>query len=170
MNVIGAKLAESLKVILTVLGIISAYPEVTSDNFFVYRNFKDRTIINAQFSCGNLINPQLRDVIDSGVAVNIIYQVKTEQKNQIIYKNVTMRRIQFDGTNYIINNQSRFSYDQMTNIITVQELVFLTNAGSYLNQELSTEVDILLNCDATPEIINLWGNRPRIILSYNIKE
>jgi hypothetical protein len=170
MQGIGVKLAESVKIILTVLGIISAYPAVSSDNFFVYRSLKDRTVINGQFRCGNLINSPLHEIIDSGIAVNIIYDVKTQTGKRPVYTNTVTQHIRCNGGSYFLNNTGPYSFDVMTNILSVQELVFLTNADYYAGLDFVTDVRLMLSCDMAPEIINLWGNRPNVILSYKIPE
>ncbi len=167
MHGIGAQFTESIKIILTVLGIVSAYPEVSSDNFFVYRSLKNSTVINGQFRCGNLINTSLEGIIDSGISVNIIYDVKTETAGSLIYKDTLIEHIHYNGTNYFLNEKGPFSFSIMTNILSVKEFVFLTNADTYAGLDLETEVKILLNCDMAPEIVNLWGNRPRVVLNYN---
>jgi hypothetical protein len=168
MQIIIEKFAQSIKIILTVLGIISAYPEVSSDNFFVYRSLKDHTIINGQFRCGNLINSPLHEIIDSGISVNIIYNVSTKNGSLTVYKDIINRNIRYNGTNYFLNNSGPYSFNIMTNILSVQELVFLTNADRYAGLNFETEVRIVLSCDMEPQIINLWGNRPKVLLYYTV--
>ncbi len=168
MQGIWVKLAESVRIILTVLGIISAYPLVSSDNFFVYRSLKDNTVINGQFRCGNLINSPLHEIIDSGISVYIVYDVTTRTGRKTVFKNTIFQSIRYNGTNYYLNNAGPYAFNIMTNILSVQELVFLTNADYYAGFNFETEVKIILNCDMEPEIINLWGNRPSVLLSYSI--
>ncbi len=167
MNGIGNQFAESFKIILTVLGIISAYPVVSSDNFFVYRNLKDPTIINGQFRCGNLINSSLQGIIDSGIPVYIVYDLKSDANRREIYKMSIIKNIHYDGTNYFLNSAGPYTFNIMTNILSVQEFVFLTNADLYAGIDIETEVKILISCDMAPEIVNLWGNKPKVVLNYN---
>lgn len=167
MHGIVAQFADSIKIILTVLGIVSAYPVVSSNNFFVYRSLKNPTIINGQFRCGNLINKSLEGIIDSGIPVNIVYDLKTKAAGREIYKISLIKNIHFNGTNYYLNDNGPYTFNIMTNILSVQEFIFLTNADIYAGVNLETEVKLLLSCDMAPDIINLWGNKPRVVLSYN---
>lgn len=170
MSVLWIKIIEFFKIILIVFGLISIYPKVTSDNFFIYRNFKKKAIINAQFRCSNLINPYIKDIIDSGIVVNLIYKISTYVEKKTVYSETFSQKISFDGTNYTVNDWKLKSFELMTNFLTIQDLVFLTNAESFSGKGITTEVEILLKSDYIPEIINLWGNRPRITLNYLILE
>jgi len=168
MSVIWAKILEFFKIILIVFGIISVYPKVTGDNFFIYRNFKKKSVINAQFRCSNLINPYIKGIIDSGIEVDLTYRIKTYVERELVYNEIFSQKISFDGTNYIVNDWKLKSFSLMTNFLTIQDLVFLTNADSFSGKGITTEVEIVLKSDYIPDIINLWGNRPKIILNYLI--
>ncbi len=165
---IGLKIGETIKVILAVLGIISAYPEVNSEieNIFIYRNLKNAEIVDMQFRSYNLINPAIRDIIEGGIDVNIIYQIKTTFKNNIIYRGLSNQKISYKGGIYSVNNKGNFDFNILTNVISVNEVPILTNASSFTNCLMRTEIKLLINCDATPEIINLWGNKPKYYINF----
>ena len=167
MTGIGIKIGEIIKVILAVLGIISAYPDVTIDNIFVYKDFQNSNIIKTQFHSYNLINPSIRDIIESGIDVNIIYQIKTTIQNKIVYKGVSVQRVSFQGTGFSVNHKGKYSFDLLTNAISVNEMIILTNSNQK-NNPIQTDIEILINCDATPEIVNLWGNKPKLSLTYSL--
>ena len=164
------KIGEFFKVILAVLGIISAYPDVTVDNLFVYQNFQDPLVINAQFRAYNLVNSSVRDIIEGGIDVNIIYQIRTSVNENLVYSNKVVNRISYSSNNFQLNHKYSFNFSMLTNTIGVNELVVLTNSENYRRKNIKTEIEILINCDATPEIINLWGNKPRITLYYSLGE
>lgn len=165
---IMAGILHFFKVILAVLGIISSYPEVKIDNLFVYRNFKDPTLINAQFSASELINQPVREIIESGVDVNIIYLIKTTSKKHTVYQGSFGRKISYTNGQFMVDHRGGYDFETLTNVISVSELLILSNSEIYQDKPLTTEIAVLINCDATPEIINLWGNKPKVTMTYNI--
>ncbi len=168
MTGIGIKIGEIIKVILAVLGIISAYPDVTIDNIFVYKDFQNSRLIKTQFHSYNLINPSIRDIIESGIDVNIIYQIKTSIKHKIVYIGSSIQRVSFHGEGFSVNHKGNYNFDLLTNAISVNEMVILTNESNQTSYPIQTDIEILINCDATPEIVNLWGNKPKITLTYSL--
>jgi hypothetical protein len=143
---------------------------VTVDNLFVYQNFQDQSVINAQFRAYNLVNPSVRDIIEGGIDVNIIYRVKTTVNHNLVFSNNIMNRISYSNNSFMLNNKTSYNFNLLTNTISVNELVILTNSSRFILNNIKTEIEILINCDATPEIINLWGNKPKITLYYSLGE
>jgi hypothetical protein len=168
MGHMGFNIGNSIKVILAVLGIISAYPDVRIDNLFVYKDFTDKSQVKSQFNASDLINSSVRDIIESGIDVNIIYQITTSVKKHTIYQGAYTNRISYREKRYHVNYTGNYSFDILTNSIAVNELVILTNAGKYWKDLIQTDIEVLINCDATPEMINLWGNKPKVTITYNL--
>ena len=161
---------DAIKVILAVLGLVSAYPDVEWDNLLFRLDF-NKDFVYAQFKASNLINPAIQDVINSGIEVNLVYQIRTSAKNKLVYDGTSIRRIAFTGKGYSVNGRGSYSFDLLTNIISVNEMVILTNASQYTNHiDLKTQIELLISCDSTPEIMKLWGKHPKISIPFNIGE
>lgn len=170
MGGLAAKIADLFRVILAVLGIVSTYPEVTTDNIYVYKNFNNPNIINVQFRCYNLLNPSILEIVQSGIEVSIVYQVKTTVSSNEVYKNKIIKAISYDGKAYSINRQYKLDLNAMTNMMQVNELVILSNAGKYNNKLLESQVQIKIESENAPDLMNLWGNKPKIVLTFSLKE
>ena len=166
-----AKIVEALKVILAVLGITSAYPPVTIDSsIFVYPNLMDQRVIDVQFRCYNLINPAIQEVIQSGVDVEIVWLVRTTASNSVVFQDQYVRKISWDNGKFLVNRQYRLDLNGLTNFIIANEIIILTNASKYAGIQLDTGIDVLIRSSSAPELMSLWGNKPRILLSYTLKD
>jgi len=162
---------EIFKIILAVLGIISAYPDVNYDNnsIFIRHDF-NRNAIFLQFRANNIITAPIRDIIESGIEVNLIYQFRTTLNNKTLDQGNSTIKITFSSNSYSINGGGHYNFDIFTNAISVNEISILTNADNFTNQPLKTVVNLIINCDEAPEIMKLWANKPLFKFNYMIEK
>ena len=162
---------EWFKIVLAVLGIISANPDVNYDNnsIFVRHDFEKNTIY-LQFKAYNIINTPIRDIIESGIEVNLIYHIRTTLNDRLVYQGASVIKITFISNDYSINGGGNYDFQIFTNAISVNEMTILTNAGNFSNQLLRTDVDLLINSDEAPKIMKLWGKSHQLRINYRIEK
>jgi hypothetical protein len=170
MNEIMYGINESIRTILVVLGIIGAYPDVKTTNLFVYRSFQNQEIIKVQFRCENVINPSIRDILESGIKLNVLYHARTIMDETAIMEEEITRNISFQNKVFFIDGQEVGGIDLLQNALAATEMTVLTNAHAYAGKTIQTDINIAMNCEAAKEIMSLWGNRPSISLNYTFKE
>jgi len=156
---------ESFKIVMTILGIINNYPSVYISNINLIRYEKYYSIY---FETENIFNKSILDLIEYGIEINIYFKINTYFEKTIIYSNNIKYNIKkIEGYYYIndkiINKSLLFGYFNKI------ELVVLEYIDKYKNKKLKTEIIIFMDSPSSSELLNLWGNLPKININYYVR-
>ncbi len=159
------------RVIFAVLGLVSLYPNVEINNV---RAIEKRGAIYAQFTTRSLINEYLLQIIDSGI--DIYYSVEattyltTKGREREIYRNILIKRISHRGNSYILDNEGFRSWKKLLTVLNTNSILILPAEKRVRGGTIKTTIVLKIFSDAVPDLMNLWGNKPNIVLNYRINE
>lgn len=163
---IAQNILDSGKIILTVLGLSSPYPNVDIKNVGIYQT---PNIVVSEFQTQNIVNKSIKSVIESGMNINIVYSVKTTAKRKILYTNQIKSVISCRNKMFYISKKPKgYKFSDLTNSIVSNEIIILTNTPAHKNKQIKTEIEILISCEGYSDLSDLWGNQPKITLSYGL--
>ncbi len=169
MNLIK-NVVEFIKIILVVLGIISYNPKVIVDNVYVYRDFKNAENIRTQIKFSNLLNPSIIEIIKSGVEVEFICFIKTKHAKKLIYFGKSVKRVSFEKETFLADRIKFEDIKKLNQWISIFDFIVLTNANNFVSGSLETEIDLICRSELNVNLMTLWGNKPKIILTYSIEK
>ncbi len=158
------------KIILVVLGIISYYPDVEVKNVFVYKDFKDSELIRTQIKFENLLNSSLLEVIKSGNRLEISCIIKSYYANKIVFLDKITKTISYESNIYLLDNKKFEKEEDLIDWISVFDFVILSNKSKYVSKTIDTHIEIYCGSDLNVDVMSLWGNKPKIIISYEIEK
>ncbi len=156
-------MSQAIRTILVVLGLAGSYPDVSFHDIRLYREDNG---IYAGFVTESLINPSIRGVIDSGYEVHINYFITTVQGIDIVYLGQSVRAITNDNGLYTVNRRTGMTYDELIGYLRYQEIYILTNSPDYHGRQFRTTIRLSINSADTPDLVELWGNKPKLILNF----
>lgn len=154
---------QTIKTILVVLGLASAYPEVAFRDVGIYRH---EETVSVEFVADELLNDSIRYILDAGYETVIHYEITTYRGIETIYAAHWVRSITNDGGLYDVNLITGLDYDLLQSRVASHDFVILTNASRYRGSPLRTVIKLYIACDSTPDLIELWGNKPKLVLNF----
>ncbi|MGC8764794.1 MAG: hypothetical protein ACP5QT_02785 [Brevinematia bacterium] len=163
-------LSEFIKIILVVLGIISYNPKVNIDNIYVYRDFANPENIRAQIKFSNLLNSSITEIIKSGVEVEFICFVKTRCNKEIVFSDKSIKRINYQKDFFVANKIKFDDEKKLEQWLSIFDFVVLSNANNLISRPLETEIDVFCRSELNVDLMKLWGNRPKILITYSIEK
>ena len=152
--------------ILIITGFIISYPKISMDQEQLIRQNNN---LYLQFTVLNQINPKIREIIESGNEVIIYYLITTYQDNVIIFEKLETRKISYSNTNYLFNQNRIANFQELTNRVSHERLVVLTNIEFYKGLKLQTDMELLIACEKWPEIIEFWSEKPKFSYPFQWK-
>ncbi len=158
------------KIILVVLGVVSYYPDVKLENVFVYKDFKNNELIRAQIKFKNLLNSSIIEVIKSGNRIELSCVIKSYHVNKLIFSNKITKIISYENNTYFVDNKRFETEESLKDWISVFDFVILSEKSKYISKTIDTHIEIYCNSDLNVDIMSLWGNKPKIIISYEIEK
>ncbi len=172
---IGTLISNYTRVIFAVLGLMSLYPNVEITNVRVVE--KNRAIY-AEFRTKSLINEYLFQIIDSGIDVYYTIEATTylisEGTEKRIYQNTVIKKISRMGNIYLLDNEICHSTEELVSKLNnTQILIFppsKTTSKITRGSSIRTTITLKIFSNAVPNLMNLWGNKPNIVLNYRINE
>ncbi len=168
---IGTTISNYTRVIFAVLGLISLYPEVEISNVTVIE--KNRAIY-AEFTTKSLLNEYILQIIESGIDIYynteaVTYLVTGKGKREI-YRNLIIKRISYKGDSYFLDNARYRSVNKLISHLNNNQILILPHNLVTRNATIRTTITLKIFSDAVPDLMNLWGNRPNIVLNYRTNE
>lgn len=156
-----------IKTIFVVLGLASAYPDVSFRDVHIYRQNNTACV---RFEAGDLLNDSIRGILDAGYGTLLRYNIDTYDGSKLVYCVQWMRAVTNSGGTYGVNQISGLDYPALVARMRKHDFVILTNGAAYRGDQMRTVITISITCDATPDIIELWGNKPKLILNYRMED
>jgi|YelNatPaOPRAMG01_1025707.scaffolds.fasta_scaffold19077_6 hypothetical protein len=164
------KFIEFGKIILTIIGIISPYPRVNIEQVYVYRDFKNPSNIRSQIRFANLLNNSIIEIITNGTDIEIeCFVYTTVEKKEIISKKIT-KKVTYRNNSFFVDSLKFKEIKLLSQWLDVFDFVVLTNAGYFRKKEVLTEISLSLKSDLDVNLELLWGNKPKIVLTYLIED
>ena len=170
MTEVFKKFIEFGKIILTIIGVISPYPKVDIEQVYVYRDFKNPSNIRSQIRFANLLNNSIIEIITNGTDIEIECFVYTTVEKKEIIREKTSKKITYRNNNFFVNKLKFKEVKLLSQWLDVFDFVVLTNASKFRKKEVVTEVSLSLKSDLNVDLGLLWGNRPKLILTYFIED
>ncbi len=168
---IATTISNYARVIFAVLGLLSLYPNVEINNVKVVE--KNRAIY-AQFKTKSLINEYILQVIESGIdiyySIAVVTYLVRDKHEREIYSNVLTKKISYNKNNYFLDNTSCNSVNKLIANLNNNQIIILPHKQVIQNTTVRTTITLKIFSDSVPDLMNLWGNRPNIVLNYRIDE
>jgi len=161
------KINSSFKILLAVIGLASMYPVVAIDNVSLYR---DNDSIFIQFDTESFINDSIMQIIDSGVIVNFTYSVTTTANGKLLLIRDYVEQVSTDKGFYRINGGNLLTLKALKKRMSRHEFKVYKIKEGFNAYKLKTEIDFGLSCRETPELLKLWGNRPKITVNFTLNQ
>ncbi|MCX7821164.1 MAG: hypothetical protein N2258_05750 [Brevinematales bacterium] len=158
------------RVILVVLGIINYYPDVEVENVFVYKDFNDKELIRSQIKFKNLLNSAMMEVIKSGNRLEISCIIKSYYENKLVFSDKITKNISYESNVYYLDNKKFHTEESIIDWISVFDFVILKEKSKFVSKTIETQIEIYCSSDLNVDIMALWGNKPKIIISYEIEK
>lgn len=156
-------IGNSLKILLAVIGLASMYPEVGVDNVSIYQ---DNNSVFVQFDTVSILNSSIIQIVDSGITVNFTYSVTTTVKGQTVYTNNYLEQVTAEKSRYRVNRGKLLTLSELGKRMSHHEFKIYGTAHYKGMRKVKTVIEFGLNCRETPELLKLWGNKPKIIINY----
>ncbi len=162
-------LTDFVKIILVVLGFVSYYPEVKVENVFVYKDFKDSEKVRTQIKFKDLLNPSFIEMIKSGNRIELIFFIATYDGKKLVYQDKVIKSVSYENNLFFVDGLKLKNEKLLIDWISVVDFVILTGKSKYISKMLDTHIDLKCSSDLNVELASLWGNKPRIIITYKIE-
>ncbi len=161
---LGQRISQSARIILTILGISTPYPDVNVKDI---RILKEKGMVYTSFTAEKLINEDIHRLLVNHIDIAFIYEVKTYHNKKIIFQTNYSDRLSFSQGQYSLNYSPQPGLDQLQSRLGEKRFpVYVTNR-THPSLGLITTIDIYFRAVQHPEVEALWGNEPRINLKYN---
>ena len=154
--------------ILSVIGISSPYPAIEIRDIDVYQKNK---LVTIDFYAADLLNNNLKTLLDSGVLMIINLEGSTVQNGKVLYGVHYRKTLAYSSTYkyYKIEGSGRFSsYTDLTNQNGYFSFVCMTNQPDYKGKNFETTLSLTITSEEYPAIGQLWGNKPRIKVKFKL--
>ena len=160
-------MSDPIKTILIVLGLAGVYPDVLINNITVA---KKKEAIVANFTLENLVNPSIRDIIQSGAVVFFSFEIKTRVNSVAVFQTNIYFSISNKQNMFFLGNSKPLTFDALTNKLFRQEMVVLPGYKKYGKSAGTAQILLSIYAENIPNISDLWGNQPRMELNFQLKE
>ncbi|GEM_PF-2335132 len=166
---IVSALTRSLNIIFAVIGLASISPDVTVDNIVVENK---NNVVFVVFDTESMLNESIMQIVDSGVAVDFTYFVITRKNGKLVFSRDYIDHVYLKNGLYHVNSISVDSKDKLKNLVNHHRFIILdgyedgSESRNSNKDRYITIIRIGLSSPETPEIVKLWGNKPRIELEF----
>jgi hypothetical protein len=157
------------RVLLTLIGLSSPYPDVTISDSVLRINREGACI---EFRAAPLVNKQLRELADSGYTLNILADYTVRSGNAEPVNRKSERSVYRAASGWIISDEQTNriypDFNSMTNAVSRFVLPVLPVSETQPGKEVDVTAELGVSCAEIPNVIELWGNRPRLHQSFRL--
>lgn len=160
---LGQQLNQTLKILLTVLGLQSTYPPVDIYQIAVTKN-NGQTL--AEFKTRNLLNEDILSLAQRGITLEVCFRVTTRVNQKIVFSHEYSDYLRYYQKKWLLNDKI-IATGHAADCLSQKTLLILPESTRYPSSPAYTEVEVLLRGEGAPDLRALWGNRPWLSLHYS---
>lgn len=157
-------IANAVNIVLCVIGISTPYPNVEFINTDIYQS---EGIVYVEMDTSGLTNPAIIDLIRSGVSVNYEYSIHTESGSGYLYEGSEIHSVAYEEGVFVLGDSLNY-YNEDSLESALSQITLAIHPDAEITGDYTSEIEIFIYGEELPNLSDLWGNQPLLILNYRL--